>query len=188
MGKKMRFWLVFLSGALPAVFWTFFYFFAGWVPEVDFFRILTVSATKGYMGWMLLFEISRWWDILFGPVFFSIILLFLTSRRFEKIKFQLICGSAIGAAFGLICALFFWHEFSLSFGLVSVFFLALIFGVVDGFFLGLVVGLIGSFSVGLPLGLIHGLIYGLAVFLCTAVVFLPFIGLVLFQRKKDGFE
>src|SRR3989338_8135811 len=112
----------FLSAVLIALFWTVWYVVNGDVPVVTHIKI-----TDEY-NYLLPFRISRWWDILIGPIFSILVILLVTSKQIhdEEIAFGLIFRLASGLVHGLIfrlasglILLAFGIVFVLAFGLAS---------------------------------------------------------------------
>ena len=126
-----------VTGGLIALSWVIYYLIAGSVP--------TVTSMKVTDTWTLSlpFGISRWWDILIGPIW-SIIIIYL----FTKLKGKdgdLVAALVAGLGFGLIFGLIFGLASGLAFGLAS----------------GLAFGLAASLIFGLTSGLAFGLGFGL---------------------------
>jgi len=94
--KLMLRWSI-LTAVLIALFWTIYYLIAGSVPVITSIK-MTPDSTLA-----LPFAISRWWDILLGPIFSCIFVLLFTSR---KIKGEMMVpGLIFGLVVGLICGL-----------------------------------------------------------------------------------
>jgi hypothetical protein len=107
-GTSQRRWtLLFasISLVLIALFWAVYYTFMGQVPRVN-----TIFAVK------LPFELSRWWDVLLGPVYWILIMhLFSAKTRIRTISDDYFLGGEIVLTLA-----------------------AMIIAVVDGFFTGMV--------------------------------------------------
>ncbi|HLD27367.1 MAG TPA: hypothetical protein VJB39_00770 [Patescibacteria group bacterium] len=124
-----------VTGGLIALFWVIYYLIAGSVPTVTSMKVTDTLS--------LPFGISRWWDILIGPIW-SIIIIYL----FTKLKGKdgdLVAALVAGLGFGLI--------FGLIFGLAS--------GLAFGLAVSLAFGLAASLIFGLTSGLAFGLGFGL---------------------------
>jgi hypothetical protein len=67
-GKKILFWSIITSGAI-AIFWTIWYLINDQVPITT---SLEISESWTYF---LPFGISRWWDILIGPLWLTPLIL-----------------------------------------------------------------------------------------------------------------
>jgi hypothetical protein len=189
--KKLMFrWSLVSAGAI-ALFWGIWYLATGSVPEV--------KSIKMTPDWIITlpFGISRWWDVLMGPIWAIII-----TQSLDKIKdedalafglifgliFGLVCGLASGLvcglafglasglAFGLVCSLAFGLVCSLAFGLVC----SLAFGLTFGLACGLAFGLVCSLAFGLASGLVCGLASGLV---CGLVFGLGYIGKKIFSSN-----
>ena len=149
-----------LTAGLIALFWTIWYLTAGSVP--------TISSIKMTPNWTpeLPFGISRWWDVLIGPIW-SVVLIFLFTNEKMKKTDDLVFSLALGMVFGLV--------FSLGFGLVFSLVVSLAFGLVVGLTLSLVIspvfGLILGLVIGLFLGLVVSLAFGLVVGLALCLSF-----------------
>src|SRR3990167_9074939 len=148
--KLMFRWSVF-SAALIAAFWIVLYFTTGSVPVVESITCI------GTVQLELLFALSRWFDVILGPIG-SVIFVFLfyrveNSDLDSTNKEGLILGLIAGPAFGLVFGLVFGLAFGLVFGLIA--------GLIAGLIVGLIFGLIAGLIVGLIAGLIAGLIVGL---------------------------
>ena len=117
-----------VTGGLIALFWAIWYLITGEVPVVTSIKI---SSNWTYV---LPFGVSRWWDILIGPIWSTIIILLLTSKKLKGDEDR-IFGLVVGLGVGLIV--------SLGAGLG----VGLIFSLGAGLIVGLVVGLIALIKV-----------------------------------------
>jgi len=182
--KLMLRWSI-LTAVLIALFWTMYYLIVGSVPVVSSIKMTPDSTLT------LPFAISRWWDILLGPLFSCIFVLFFTSRRITKDKdlvgINLGASLVVGLFFGLISGLLVVRQgVSPDTGLVSSLALGLGVSLISGL---LVVrqgvspdtGLVGSLIVGPGVSLVSGLFVGLGVSLAlglgVSLVFSLFVGL-----------
>ena len=139
-----------VSGAAIFIFWFIYYLITGSVPEVGSIKI-TKTLTYG-----LPFPVSRWWDVLIGPIWSSVLVLLSTSSKIkEDDDLFLTAGLAAGLGFGLAAGL--------------------------GF--GLAVGLVVSLTVGLVVSLTVGLVVSLTVGLAAAI---KVIAGIIAKRKKIG--
>jgi hypothetical protein len=147
-----------VTSALIAAFWLIWYWFAGSVPIMT-----SIKITESWIIY-LPFGISRWWDILVGPIWSTIIILFLTNPRLKD------ADIAAGLAASLVV--------SLGAGLVA------------GLGASLAASLAAGLATGLLVGLGTGLIFGLGVSLVLSLVFglAALIRLIIDQKfwKKAG--
>ena len=120
--KLMWRWSLITAG-LIALFWTMWYLITGQVP------VMTSIKMTPELTWQLPFGISRWWDILIGPIWSFILISFFTNERITKNE-----GLVFGLVFGLVAGLGFGLVFGLGFGLVF----GLVFGLGAGLSFGLV--------------------------------------------------
>ena len=102
-----------LTAGLIALFWASWYLVNGSVPVVTSIK-MTPKWTVA-----LPFGISHWWDVLMGPIWSTILILFFTNeqiRRNEDLAFGLVFGLVYGLVVcGLVvCGL----AYVLAFGLV----------------------------------------------------------------------
>lgn len=136
-----------VTAVLIALFWTVWYLATGSVPVVNEIKITTNRALA------LPFGVSRWWDVLIGPIWSAIFVFMFTHRRVKEEE-NLTIGIFTGLVYGLMCGIL-W---GLSFGA----FTGLVIGVVSGITVIIIFGLIFRWAVGLLVGLSFGLAYGLA--------------------------
>jgi len=129
-----------VTGGLIALFWAVWYLIAGDVP--------VTNSIKMIKEWPIIFPfgVSRWWDILIGPIWSTIIIFLLTSEKLKGGKDLAICLVA-GLGTGL--------AISLPVGLIS--------GLVTGLAVGLVASLLACLISGLVVGLINLIKYGTSV-------------------------
>ena len=148
-----------ITAGLIACFWTIWYVIAGQVP--------TLTNVKMTTDWTidLPFEISRWWDVLIGPIWSIIIISIFTNEKVRKNK-DLVFGLAFGLVFGLVFGL----AFGLALGLAFTLGAGLVFGLVVGLAFGLGFGLGTGLASGLASGLAVGLIVGLGTGLASGLV------------------
>lgn len=159
------------SAILIALFWTAWYFIAGQVPEVSSIKLAENWAVD------LPFSISRWWDVLMGPVWSVMLVLIFTSEKIEEDEnlflsisaaafFGIIAGfAATDMVFGLAFGLAFGLVLSLAFSFISVptfWFDDIIDSLATGIADGLKFGLSFSLGFSLVLGLTYGLVFNLA--------------------------
>jgi len=71
--KLMIRWSI-LTACLVAMFWTIWYLIAGYVPVVA-----SIKITPNWV-YVLPFNISRWWDVLIGPIWSTTIIFLLTNE------------------------------------------------------------------------------------------------------------
>lgn len=101
-----------ITGELIALFWAIWYLTTGSVPMVT-----SIKMTPEWT-WQLPFGISRWWDILIGPIWPIILISLFTNERITKDE-ELVVGLAVGLVVGLVVGLPFGLVFSLPFGLAA---------------------------------------------------------------------
>ena len=151
---KMMFLFSMLSADLIALFWAIWELVAGRVPEMNAIKF------TGTITLVLPFSISRWWDILIGPVWACVLVYLLTSKR---IKMTTKDSIGFGLGFGLIFGLIFAFGASLNAGIAFALVFALGAGIAfamsfgQPFALGIVLG------VALDFALIYGLLIGVGV-------------------------
>lgn len=95
--RKVR-WSILTAGFI-ALFWTIWYLATGSTPTVTGIKITPNRIIQ------LPFSISRWWDILAGPIWSIILISIFTSKTFrEKIKEYpgLVCCLGFGLGFSLV--------------------------------------------------------------------------------------
>jgi hypothetical protein len=136
-------------GGLIALFWVIYYLIVGSVP--------TVTSIKMTETWTmsLPFGISRWWDIMFGPIW-SIIIIYLLTKlkgKDDDLVAALVVGLGVSLIVGLVAGL--------TVGLGAGLGVSLIFGLAAGLGVSLIVGLGAGLGVSLTVGLGAGLIFGL---------------------------
>jgi len=149
--KKMIIRWSIVTSAVIAIFWTTWYLICGSVPVVT-----SIKMTPNWT-YVLPFGISRWWDVLVGPIWSTILILLLTSqwlKEDERLTDALTVGLVFGLPFGLVFGLGFGLDLGLGFGLAV--------GLVYGLGTGLVFGLGTRLGTGLGFGLGTGLVFGLA--------------------------
>ena len=120
-----------VSAVATGLFWGIWYLITGSVPVTTEIRLTPEEV------WHLPFAVSRLLDILFAPVFVSIIVMIFTSASDDV---DLVTGLVTGLAYGLVAGLVFGLVFGLGFGLVA--------GLAYGLAYGLVVVLRLVFSSG----------------------------------------
>lgn len=132
--KKLIFrWALVSTGAIT-LFWTIWYLINGSVPVVT-----EVKITEDWI-YILPFGISRWWDVLAGPICSSLFILLVTNKRITENN-NLVTGLGVGLFFGL--------GVGLSVGLVV------------SLGVGLIVGLGVGLAAGLAAGLVAYLVFGI---------------------------
>lgn len=152
-----------IAAILVAMFWGIWSLF-GSVSATDHLQ-MTAKWTL-----QLPFSVSRWWDVLFAPIWALIFVLILSLKRTKKDKnldSMLVVGLVLSLAVGML--------FGLGVGLVIGLFAILVFGLASSFDLG--IGLDVGLGVGLAVGLAVGLVFGLAVGLAVGLVLSLVIGL-----------
>ena len=146
-----------VTAGLIAVFWTVWYLINGSVPMVTSIKMTPTWTIE------LPFSVSRWWDVLIGPIWSTIIIipLFTDEKNIGEDE-DLVFGLVPGLAFGLIIL---GLPFGLAFGLP----IGLVFGLVFGLVYGLPFGLAYGLAFGLAFGLPIGLVFGLATYLIKVI-------------------
>lgn len=104
-----------LSAGMIVLFWFVWYLMAGSVP--------TISQIKMTPDWtiQLPFGISRWWDILIGPIWSVLLIIIFTNKKITENDDSvagLVVGLGVGLAFGLAFGLGAGLAFGLGAGLV----------------------------------------------------------------------
>jgi len=176
--KLMWRWSIVTAGIMT-LFWTVWYWINGEVPTTTsiFLSINNEDHSKDIF-WNLPFGISRWWDILIGPIWSVALIKLFTNKRVynnNDISFTLVSALFIGIFFGLVLGL----SPELGLGLTISLCYALLFGLGVGPVTSLVFGLVISlvFCLGICLvyflnyGLLHGLVFGLGISLAIGLVF-----------------
>jgi hypothetical protein len=111
------------STAAIALFWTGWYFINGPVPVVSEFQM----SQKWVISFP--FALSRWWDVLLGPISAVTVVSFFSSKYYCDYKENLDtglgvglgAGLGVGLAGGLVFGLTFGLAFGLAFGLKHLF-------------------------------------------------------------------
>jgi len=85
--KLMLRWSL-VTGGLIALFWAIYYLIAGSVPTVTSIKMTETWTLSSPLG------ISRWWDILIGPIWSIIIIYLLT--KFKDEDDDLVVGLGAG--------------------------------------------------------------------------------------------
>ena len=158
-----------LSAALIGAFWAIWYAMNGSVPVVTDV-VLTLNYTLS-----LPFGMSRWFDMLLGPLAAGLLVPMFTSERVMKDKYfreDLAFGLVYGLIYGLVVGPVYGLAFELVYGLAVGLGFGLVFGLVYGLDAGLVYGLAAGLVVGLVSGLVFGLVFGLVYGLLTLLKFL----------------
>ena len=137
-----------ISAGLIAAFWSVWYLVAGEVPVVTSIRLTPNHS------WEMPFGISRWWDILIGPIWSLVLIPLFTSEQKEE-KEDFFVGLAFGLGVGLVA--------SLVVGLDACLLVSLAVGLGAGLRAGRDIGLGACLGACLAAGLGVGLIVSLAV-------------------------
>lgn len=120
-----------MTASMIALFWGAWYLIIGQVPAVT-----SIKLTEDWV-YHLPFEISRWWDILIGPIWSVLFILFFTSdyiidRENEDMPAVLAYALFFCLASGLILSLIFSLIFGLAYALIFCLAYALIFCLAAG--------------------------------------------------------
>lgn len=163
------------------LFWLFWYLSTGEVPVVR-----EIQITK---EWTLTlpFGISRWWDMLIGPIWSVSLATTLTTYKDRYITLLImVVGFAIGSFFGLPIWWFVEPIMALTIGLLSWLIIGIAVGLLDtrlesGLNAGLSFSLTFGLTIGLGIGLVVGLGFVLFCGLITTLVWLLQIKLSFWQ-------
>ena len=117
-----------LTAGLIALFWTIYYLVAGEVPATSKIVWVMAHGKQEEIATILPFAISRWWDILIGPIFMPAIIFLATKVKKE----DMVIGLIVGLGFGLVARLVFGLVFGLDVGLSVGLGLGLVIGLVIG--------------------------------------------------------
>lgn len=179
LGRKLTFcwrWSIF-TAMIIATFWSIWYIIVGSVPTTTQIQWSPIETIK------LPFAISRFWDILIGPILSTIVIFVVTSQKLKKcsdenkevlvlgLVFGLVSGLAFVLVFGLAPMLIFGLTFMLIFGLASMLVSVLVFGLVSGLVSGLISMLVSVLVSVLVFGLVSGLVSALVFGLVSGLVF-----------------
>ena len=144
--------------------------------------------------WRLPFSVSRWWDVLFAPIwvlFISSLYLFVKPYILAKYPSvsddDLVAGLALGLVFGLSLSLSLGLVAGLGAGLGASLVFALVAGLVAGLVFALVTGLGAGLGAGLVSGMGAGMVFGLSVDLGAGLGFGLGAGLVFALVAVLGF-
>ena len=104
-----------VTAGLIALFWTVWYLINGSVPMVTSIKMTPTWTIE------LPFSVSRWWDVLIGPIWSTIIIipLFTDEKNIGEDE-DLVFGLVFGLAFGLPIGLVFGLVFGLATYLIKV--------------------------------------------------------------------
>ncbi|MDI6733883.1 MAG: hypothetical protein QMD50_00080 [Patescibacteria group bacterium] len=83
--------------------------------------VTSIKITPTY-SYELPFTLSRWLDILIGPIYSCIFIFIFTNKKIQKnedLTFSLAVGLALGLAFGLVLGLAVGLVLGLAFGLTA---------------------------------------------------------------------
>ena len=161
-------WSLF-TAALIAAFWMVWYRTNGSVPSVTHIKMTQNWTIE------LPFAISRWWDILIGPIWSVSLIAVLTKDRSEALKKNLITAIIFTMPIVLLSSLIFGlPDVGLTLGLTIVVPISVLIGLIIGLFYGLVSGLAVGLITGLVTGLFNGLAFGLILELALGLI----IGLI----------
>ena len=155
-------WSIFTAGSI-ALFWFIWYLITGSVPTVTSIRITTVTSIIIRPEWtiQLPFGISRWWDILIGPIWFVFCIPILTKKEVAEEYKDLTPYPFINlgciSIFVLVFALFFIANFYFL-GLICVSVIVLVLGLLAPIPIGPIFLLGCSSFCGLFVGLHFNLI------------------------------
>lgn len=186
-----------VTATVIALFWAVWYWVAGSVPVTTSIKI--IEAWTINLG----FGISRWWDILIGPIWSTIIILFFTSEKIKEIEenkdssFDLSTGLVIGLFTGLGASLVIGMVFGAGSGLGEG--LGVCLGIALGISLsalgvdldcclstGLIASLVTGLIASLILGLVTGLIFGVGFFLVISPLLIAKLIAIIFSPKSSS--
>lgn len=174
-------WSLITAGVI-ALFWTIWYLINGEVPEVREITLLSVGMIDNNQPLVFTLQsgISRWWDVLFAPVWVVVLIEIFTSKKIQNngglFLFLILClvlslilgcivglstvvGSELGS--GLIFILFASLAFSLGADLLIGQVLVLGFSLGVGLFFGLGLSMIISLGLSVIIIMVDGLVFGL---------------------------
>jgi len=161
---KIFWWLSLISAALIALLWALYGYYKGGVPVATYIQITPHQLL------LLPLSISRWWDILIGPIWSAIIVFSFIGVK--ENRHDLVFGLFISLVTGLIAA-------SPDIGVSLVLMFGITFGILTGLNVkpgarlnaSLNAGFIFGTGVGLGVSLAFGLIAGIVVGLGGWLVF-----------------
>lgn len=156
------------TGGLITLFWTVWYLVIGEVPTIT-----SIKMTESWI-YVLPFGISRWSDILIGPIWSTIIILLLTGKRLKNNKdlvAGLVAGLIVGLLYGLVFGLGTGLGICLCVGLGVGLVVKLATELIAGPNVELVCGLVVKLGAGLGFGLGVGFVYGLVAGLIFELVY-----------------
>jgi hypothetical protein len=160
-----------VSASLIAMFWGVWHMVMGQVPEVDSIQITQTQTIN------LPFSISRWWDVLSGPIW-SILLILLFTRK--KIKTnrndQFTCAVVTGILACLTLeSLSVGIGAGLTLGFFAIFLFSILFGLrEESWLVSVAIGIGSVLGVGLSISIFSGLagaVYGIIVFAFLEIAF-----------------
>lgn len=163
-----------VTSSLIALFWAIWFLVAGEVPIIT-----GIKMTENWT-YILPFGISRWWDVLVGPIF-STIVIFLVTRKSDEEDKDLSDGPVFGLVAGLSAilivvvgiAIVSGSSPELVTGLSAMLSGVMVFGMILGVLFGIREGL--AFGLRVVLRFALGTVLGFA--LGAAIVFGPAVGL-----------
>ena len=148
-----------VTGGFIALFWAVNYP-ACYVP--------IITSIKISKSWIIAlpFGISRWWDILIGPIWSTIAVLVFASEKSEeeigeKLTNSLFFGLVVCACINMAFILDTNLVISLISGLIISLGVSLVLGPIFGLGISLGIGMYSGLTISLGVGLIFGLIYSL---------------------------
>jgi len=169
MKKRMFRWSLVSTGAI-ALFWLVFWAVKGYVPVVN-------SAPD---DWLISYipGISRWWDILIGPLWSIPLagLSVLCSKKLDAennsdIAFSIVVGFVAGIIAGFVYGPVVGFNFSIVAGIVV--------GIVIGFTYDVGSGIIATIAYSLTTSLAYGLLTGVIVGFMAGLTYLAYCGMAL---------
>lgn len=166
--RQLMFRWSLVTGGLIALFWAVYYLIAGDVPVV-----ISIKMTKEWII-TLPFGISRWCDILIGPIYSIFLILLFTNKKLKEghdLRFHIVSGMIMGLFMGAFGGLVSDLASNLFLVLFFILFFSSILGFVLGVNSGLVSGLISGFSSFLVSVLVLGLISGIVSVLVSILIF-----------------
>jgi len=165
-------WSLISAGAI-ALFWAIYWMVTGEVPYAFTVKTFLTEEINLPVG------LSRWWDILLGPLWTCLaILLWWDNPNLKTVIYFSLMGIIISGV---------WIIAGSALGFVVTTLMSIIFGIIGGFVLGfcthndkvLWLALSLPFSAGLWVGLIYGIICSVATFFISIISFV--IGVILYN-------
>jgi len=165
-----------VTAILIALYWGIWYLLTGEVP---------VASPVSDWAPQLNSRISRWWDVLIGPIGSVAFVLMCTSKKTQKDNLSarllsglaqgLICGVLGETIFDGLLGTGFSLDFAMTFGLAAGFLVGAATGITldtmaNQRFVGLMFCFAFSLTIGLYFGVIAGLTFGIPLFIMFSII------------------